>query len=172
MADFSSNKIAAGTKPWHAAYWSFVDILQGYCTEIEAGRGTYGSLNAAIAAKLDINNGLNANLNANNHRITDAADPVNPQDLATQAYVAAVVTAGGSPSSIPVTSLNKGSMALGNILRANSSTGALEGHDGQITDWGVGTLAEGQLLQRSGSALVGYTVPKTDYAMMHFMGGL
>lgn len=156
MADFSTYKIAAGTKPWYAAYHAFVDTLQTYCTEVAEARNGAASLKASIDSKVS-NGGLTADLSANNHRVTNAADPINPQDLATKAYIHSVITAGGSPSSIPVTSLNKGVMANGNILRANSSTGALEGYAPQITDWGVGTLADGQLLQRLGSALVGYT---------------
>lgn len=172
MADFTTHKIAAGQKPWYPLYWAFVDVLQGFCTEIESGRGAYPSLSAAISAKLDINGGLNTNLNCNNHRLTSVGDPLNSQDVATMAYVHAVVTAGGSPSAIPATSLNKGTMVNGTYLRADPVTGALYGYDPQITDFGVGTLGVGQIPINSGGVMTGYTPPATNYGLMHFMGGL
>jgi len=171
MADFSIHKIAAGIKPWYAAYHAFVGVLQDYCTELELARNGAASLKASIDTKVSTN-GLTADLSANNHRFTDAADPINPQDLATRAYLHSVVVAGGSPGSVPATSLNKGTMALGTYLRADPTTGVLYGYTPQITDWGVGTLAPGQIPINSGGVIVGYTPPKTDYAMMHFMGGL
>lgn len=90
-------------------------------TEVEAARGTEPTL-AARLASLVAGSGMTANLNAAGWRIAALGDPVNAQDAATRAWVAAQLVGGGAPSDIPITSLNVGALVDGDVV-VRSGTG-------------------------------------------------
>lgn len=140
--------------------------------EVEAARGGHGTLlahilahttpaevAAQIAADAVLRSGLTQNFNAGGFRIHSLADPVDPQDGATRAWVLARITLGGDPTGIPVTSLNVGTMADGALLRRNGT--ALQGvlqTALPVTGFAVGGLQDGEFLARSGTNLVGRRV--------------
>lgn len=142
MADWSDIQFNAGQTDYITRLNSLLSRAQTFATEVENGRLGSPSLQTQISTRLNQAEvdarivalaptyvaGLTQNFNANARRIFALADPVNPQDAATRAWVLSVVTAGGDPSGIPVTSFN------------------------------VGTMADTQVLTRSGTGLVGRTI--------------
>lgn len=142
MADWSDIQFNAGQTDYITRLNALLSRAQSFATEVENGRLGSPSLQTQIASRLNqaevdarivalsptYVGGLTQNFNANARRIFSLADPVNPQDAATRAWVLSVVTAGGDPSGIPVTSFN------------------------------VGTMADAQVLTRSGTGLVGRTI--------------
>lgn len=88
-------------------------------------RLTQAQVDARIAAIAELLSGLSADLNANGYRITGSGNAINPGDLCNLATVQALISGGGTPASIPITSL------------------------------GVGTVADGQIVMRIGGAIVG-----------------
>lgn len=138
MADWSDITFTAGQTDYIARLNTLRTRAEANATEVEAARGAEASLSAQVAtrqtqAQVDARiaalaiplTGLTANLAGNGYRINAIADPLDPQDAATRAWTLAQITLGGDPSGIPVTSL------------------------------AVGTLTDGQLLQRSGAVLAG-----------------
>lgn len=73
---------------------------------------------------------MTADVAAGGHKITDLANPTNPSDAANLQTVQALISIGGTPESVPITSL------------------------------GVGTVNDGEIVMRSGSALVGCPLPE------------
>lgn len=156
MADWSDIQFNAGQTDYITRLNALLSRAQNFATEVENGRLGSPSLQTQIGTRLNQTEvdarivalaptyigGLTQNFNANARRIFALADPVNPQDAATRAWVLSVVTAGGDPSGIPVTSFN------------------------------VGTMADTQVLTRSGTALVGRTItPGSARVSVSFSAG-
>lgn len=151
MADWSDIIFAAGQTDYIARLNTLRTRAEANTSEVETARGAEASLSAQVATRLTqaqvdarisalslLASGLSANLNGNLYRINAIADPLDPQDAATRAWTLAQITLGGDPTGIPVTSL------------------------------AVGTLADTQLLRRSGAGLAGVSpsaLPVTGFGV-------
>lgn len=85
---------------------------------------------------------LGADVSAASHKITNLANATNAADAANLQTVQALVSGGGTPASIPITSL------------------------------GVGTANDGEVIMRSGSAIVGKALPAAAVALNYSMYGV
>lgn len=142
MADWNDIQFNAGQTDYITRLNTLLSRAQNFATEVENGRLGSPSLQTQISTRLNqaavdarivdlaptYVAGLTQNFNANTRRIFALADPVNPQDAATRSWVLSQITLGADPSGVAVTSL------------------------------GFGTLADGQVLTRSGTGLVGRSV--------------
>lgn len=141
--------------------------------EVEQARGAYPSLLAQISSRLtqaqvdgriDLRAvtyaGFLGDVDAAGYRLTGLSDPVGDQDAATRAWTLSLVTLGGDPSGIPVTSLSVGTLEDGQFLW-RSGAQLIGAGFGSIpaTSLGVGTTADGQVLARKGAQVVGRSVP-------------
>lgn len=172
MADFSDIQFLAGQLDYIARLNALRVRAEATLTEIENARNGSSSLlaqilahttpaevDAQIAAVAVLRSGLTQNFNAGGFRINSLADPVQPQDGATRAWVLSQITLGADPTGVPVTSLNVGTMANGELLRRNGT--ALQGVAQSalpVTGFAVGGLQDGEFLARSGTNLVGRRV--------------
>ncbi|MDP1696506.1 MAG: hypothetical protein Q8L45_01755 [Xanthomonadaceae bacterium] len=114
MADWSDIAFSFAQTDYIADLEQLRIRSQTVATEVEQAHGGSASLSARLAL-LVASSGLTANLSAGGWRITGLGDPVDPQDAATRAWVAAQLVGGGSPADIPITSLNVGTLADGDV---------------------------------------------------------
>lgn len=153
MANLQYLKDVAGTE-WLEDFDALIDVTEAAITEVEIARQGQANLNAKITAmdnattavtnevttarqgQANLNAALNqyvlksgwtANFNAMNYRLTGLADPVNPQDAVNLQTLQALVSSGGLPSNIQITSLNKGTATALQLYRVNAGGTAIEG---------------------------------------------
>lgn len=69
-----------------------------------------GEIDALEAIAITTATGFTANISANNFKLTSLANATNPQDATNLQTVQALVTGGGTPSNIPITSLGLGTL--------------------------------------------------------------
>ena len=135
-------------------------------TEVEAARDGYASLllkqqaqDTDIATRISNVTGLISNLSGNSYRGVSFTDGIDPQDLTTVAQVNAIVVGGGSPSTIPITSLNVGTATANQKIKVDPVGTAIIGVDDVTTVTGleVGTATADQLIRvnPTGTAIIG-----------------
>lgn len=160
MADWSDIEHAAGDTDYIEHLNTLVARAESVATELETARDGESTLDARLNGLVANATGLTANLPGNAQRITGLADPVDGQDAATMAWANALLVAGGSPASIPVTGLNPGTASASQLLRIDSGGTAPEGvalSSLPVTGLDKGTASASQLLRvnSGGTALEG-----------------
>lgn len=116
------------TQTFAALDTGYIAKLNALVTEANAALGlrlTQAQVDARVGAIGVLLAGLTANLNAGGFKVTGAGNASASGDLVNLATAEALLLGGGTPGNIPITSL------------------------------GVGTVADGELVGRSGSAIVG-----------------
>lgn len=105
---------------------------------------------------------MTADVAAGGHKITDLANPTNPSDAANLQTVQALISGGGTPANIPITSLGKGTATANQLIRVNAAGTALEGVPGWINAFstltGAATLAAWQPYRFNTSGVT-YSLP-------------
>lgn len=107
----------------------------GYFVLVNAG-GTAleaTATQAALTALLS-GNALTEDLDFGAFQGTNAGDAVDPQDLTTLAQVNSLIVGGGSPGTIPITSLDVGTATTLQLIRINAAGTDVEGYTFNI-DW-------------------------------------
>lgn len=142
------------------------DNAESMDNEITNARSGETTLLARL--NLKANNTMTANMNGGGlYRLVSMLDAASSQDYVTLAQANSILLGGGSPGDIPITSLGKGTATANQIISINGAGNAVVGAAQSafaVTSWAVGTLLDGQFLQRSGSTLAGsYGTP--DYLL-------
>ncbi len=114
--------------------------------EVVAGRQGQATLNEALDLKVP-KSGFTAHFSAQNYRINTLADAVNPQDAVNLQQVQSLISGGGSPSNIAVTSLNLGTATSLQVYRVDAEGSAIEGVTLGFSDLDVGMGVEGEYLK-------------------------
>jgi hypothetical protein len=202
MADYSIYKPGVGklgTHGWYLQFESHIDATELVANEVETARQGQTNLNAKItamdsattavtsevttarqgqanlSASIDLRvpkSGLTANFSAQNYRFTTLANPVNPQDAVNLQTVQSLISGGGTPSNIAVTSLNKGTATTLQLYRVNAGGTAIEGvtpstlaPNFAITDTNQGNAKNGHVIGVQNGAVVGRNL---TYDLMFF----
>jgi hypothetical protein len=143
MADWSDIEFSFAQTDYISDLELLRILSQAVATEVEQARGGSASLSARLAL-LVASSGLVANLSAGGWRITGLGDPVNPQDAATRAWVAAQLLGGGSPADIPITSLNVGTLADGDVaVRSGAGIAGRSLASMSLDDFGAAGIPDG-----------------------------
>jgi hypothetical protein len=134
MADFDDIEFLAGQTDYIGRLNALRQRAEDTLTEIENARNgnpsllahilqqmTGAEVSALIASTAILASGLTQNFNAAGYRIIGAADPQQPQDLATRSWVLANLTVGGDPSGVAITGLNIGSLGADQVVSRNGA---------------------------------------------------
>lgn len=166
----------AGSKTYVADLETLRAFLEDYATEIETARGGLGNLEARFDTVPSTSQAAAGNISMGGHHLTNVADPGQPQDTATKAYVDATVIGGGSPGSIPITSLNKGAATASQLIRVNAGATAVEGVSPgalPVTDLSPGAAVAGKYLKinGAGTAIIGADASASN-VKLHYLANL
>ena len=154
MSDLSYLKGVAGLKNYYSLWTGLIDWVQSFGTEVETARQGQPNLNAKITAMdsaasavtTEVNNaregqstllanfgryvlktGPISDLPMNNNKITNLKNATAPKDAVPLEQVQSLISGGGSPSNIAVTSLNIGTATSLQLYRVNAAGNAIEG---------------------------------------------
>lgn len=106
-------------------------------------------------------------VSANSHYLHNLHDPVAAQDAATKAWtqseISAQIIAGGSPGSVQITALNRGSATALQLIRVNAGATGIEGHTLAVTDIPIGAAsALDQIRVNAGATALEYFTPASS----------
>lgn len=166
----------SGSKTYVADLETLRAFLEAFATEIETARNGLGSLDARFDTVPSTDQPAAGNISMGGHNLTSVADPGSPQDAATKAYVDASILGGGSPGSIPITSLNKGTATANQFIRINSGGSAVVGVSPgsvAVTDLGPGAAVAGKYLKinGAGTAIIGADASASN-VKIHYLANL
>lgn len=162
-----------GSVTYIADLETFRAFAETWATETETARGGQVNLNARLDTFPGTGQAAAGNIAWGGYRLTGLGDPSGAQDAATRAYVDATLIGGGSPSNIPITSLNVGTATANQIITINGGGTAPVGvakTSLSVLGWGYSGLSAGQFvrLNAAGNALEGATVTVTGPAKRSF----
>jgi hypothetical protein len=132
-ASQTSVVIANGANDYVEKINRFVTDIASLLGEIVAARGGSAEIATRLATmQTQLNQaisstaGLTADVAANGYKITGLGNAVNPSDAVNLTTAQAILSGGGTPSSIAITALNKGTAANQSFITINDS-GAIVG---------------------------------------------
>lgn len=133
------------TQTFAALDTDYIAKLNTLVTEANAAFGlrlTQAQVDARVGAIGVLLSGLSANLSAAGFKITGAGEATASGDLVNLAVAQALLSGGGTPANIPITSL------------------------------GVGSMVDGQVVMRIGAAIVGGSMEANDEMTYQLYGAL
>ena len=169
MADWSDLTFPLNSQEYVAQQKTFINRAESVATEVENARNGAASLKAIIDTKISYS-GIAADISMGGYRIHSLGNAVAPGDAVNLSTAQALLSGGGTPSNIAITGLGYGTLTDGQYARRVG--GVIVGSFINLVELVTTGIADGQALKVSSGAVVGYTPPQTDYAIMHFMGGL
>ena len=114
MANWNDLVPILGGQDYVAKQITFISRAEAVATEVENARNGESSLQAVINTKISYS-GLTSDLSAGGHRIHSLGSAVAPGDAVNLSTAQALLSSGGTPSSIAITALNVGSLAPGQV---------------------------------------------------------
>ena len=167
MANWSDLVPILGGQDYVEKQITFISRAETVATEVENARNGESSLQAIINAKISYS-GLTSDLSAGGYRIHSLGNAVAPGDAVNLSTAQSLLSGGGTPSNIAITSLGYGDLTEGQYTRRVG--GAIVGGFVYLAELDTTGIADGEALKVSGGAVVGYTPTVTTIGQRLFNG--